>query len=150
MMPIPHLEARSAGELQKGLVHDCCCLERVVGVRANAAAARDGAQLDFGLGVGPRRAAAADVVPARRPSFLLFLNVPIPLSLLGGRYVVEALADAVPAAFGLTLTVLIVLLGLQLLVRRLWIALIVFSVIRVIITPTGESAGYSASTSRVP
>jgi predicted Ser/Thr protein kinase len=76
--------------------------------------------------------------------FLLFLNIGAPMSLLGGRYVLEALAAAALAGFGLTLTLIVVLLGLQLLLRRLWAALILFSVVWLIITPTGEPSGYSA------
>ncbi len=76
--------------------------------------------------------------------YLLFLNAPLPQTLLGGRYVLEALADTALGAFGVAFTFLIVLLGLHLVLRRLWAALLVYSMLMLIISPAAEGAGYSA------
>jgi predicted Ser/Thr protein kinase len=78
--------------------------------------------------------------------FLVFLNPPLPLALLGGRFALEALADSLLAGFGLTVTWIILLLGLHLLLRRLWAALIVFGALMLIVTPTTEMVSYSTIT----
>ena len=75
--------------------------------------------------------------------YLLFLNMPLPKTLFGGRYVLEALADRLGAP-GVAFTLIIVLLGLQLVLRRLWVALVVYSPVMLIISPAAESSGYSA------
>jgi serine/threonine-protein kinase len=75
--------------------------------------------------------------------FLYFLNAPTPQPLLGGRYVLEAVSDAALTTF-VALPFLIVLLGLHLLLRRLWAALAVFAALLVAINPVAEASGYSA------
>ena len=48
------------------------------------------------------------------------------------------------SATAIAAALLIVLLGLHLVLRRLWAALVVFAAVMLIISPTGESSGYSA------
>ena len=75
---------------------------------------------------------------------LYFLNAPRPEPLLGGRYVLEALAGSALTAFGVALVFLIVLLGLHLLFRRSWAAIIAYAAVLIAVNPAAEGAGYSA------
>jgi serine/threonine-protein kinase len=75
--------------------------------------------------------------------FLFFLNAPVPEPLLGGRYVLEAVADVVLTAFGLGMGFLIVILGLRVLLRRFWAAVVVFAVVQLAMNPMVEAADYS-------
>ena len=76
--------------------------------------------------------------------FLFFLNAPTPEPLLGGRYVLEAIADVALTVFGVGLVFLIVLLGLHVLLRRFWAALVVYAVVQLAMNPMVEAADYSA------
>ena len=76
--------------------------------------------------------------------FLFFLNAPFPEPLLGGRYVLEAVADVALTAFGIGMGFLIVLLGLRVLLRRVWAALVVFAVVQLAMNPMVEAADYGA------
>jgi eukaryotic-like serine/threonine-protein kinase len=75
--------------------------------------------------------------------FLPFLNPPQAETLLGGRFVLEAIGDVALTALGIGLTHLVVLLGLQLFLRRFWAAVVVYSVIQLFMSPFLEAANYS-------
>jgi hypothetical protein len=81
--------------------------------------------------------------PLGNMPYLYFLNAPPPQTLLGGRFIAEAFADVAVTAFGAMLVFLIVLLGLHLLIRRLWLALVVNAVLIILISPAAEAANYS-------
>jgi len=55
--------------------------------------------------------------------YLFFLNAPVSRTLLGGRYVVEAMAAQALIAFSMTLLITIFLLGLRMVLRRTWAVL---------------------------
>jgi hypothetical protein len=75
--------------------------------------------------------------------FLTFLNPPQAETLLGGRYVLEAIGGVALTALAIGFAHLIVLLGLQLLLRRFWPAVVVYAVIQLSMSPFLEAANYS-------
>jgi serine/threonine-protein kinase len=75
--------------------------------------------------------------------FMYFLNPPQPETLLGGRYVLEAIGAVVLTTLGIGFTHLIVLLGLQLLLRRFWAAAALYALVQFSMNPFLEAANYS-------
>ena len=82
-------------------------------------------------------------IPLGNLPYLNFLNAPSPEPLLGGRYILEAIASSGLTALGTTIMFLVLLLGLQLLLRSFWVALAICAGLQVMMNPVAEAAGYS-------
>lgn len=75
--------------------------------------------------------------------YLLALNPPPAQPLLGGRHALAALPGVGLTTIGLCLVFLVVLLALSLLLRRFWLALVLFAPIMLVVNPGAEAAGYT-------
>ncbi|HET7695746.1 MAG TPA: serine/threonine-protein kinase [Vicinamibacterales bacterium] len=76
--------------------------------------------------------------------YLFVLNAPPPQALLGGRHALAAVSSVGLITLGIALAFLVVLLALNILLRRLWPAIAVFAGLLIAINPIAEASGYSA------
>ena len=75
--------------------------------------------------------------------FLYVLNAPPPQPLLGARHVLASLSAVALTTLGIGLVFLVLLLTLNIVLRRFWLALVVYAVIMVAANPIAEASGYT-------